>query len=265
MGFISVQANQVYYETVGQGEPLLMVMGLGGNSQVWAPIRRHLASRYCLVMYDMQGTGRSSTSTEAISLDSLIEEIEAVRSHLGLEQVRGLGYSFGATVLLNYASRYPQRLKSISLVSGLYEISAYNQKFFEVQARLAEVLDRRDYMKQIIFWLLSEQFFQQNPEFFDRIIFMLEQSPQAHQSFEGWKKFSTAFKPDYRQELSNLSCPVQIIHGSADKVSPASTVLRESRLVRECQVNLVENGGHMLTWDKPEATVELLLKFFSQN
>src|SRR3954454_14112365 len=55
MGFVSFENNQVYYETTGKGEPLLMVMGLGGNSQVWAPIRRHLAGKYSLVMYDMQG------------------------------------------------------------------------------------------------------------------------------------------------------------------------------------------------------------------
>ena len=116
MPFLKVDDANLHYEVDGAGPPLLLIMGLGGNSQVWAPVRRQLASRYRLIMYDMRGTGRSDSSALPATIEALGAELDALFAHLGLERVLALGYSFGASVLLNYAARKPERFEAISLV-----------------------------------------------------------------------------------------------------------------------------------------------------
>lgn len=267
MGYVTIGGHQIYYEVDGNGPPVLMVMGLGGNSQVWAPIRRFLTSKYTLIMYDMRGTGKSSLPSQPVTLDDLIQEIDTVLTHLAIErlitdQISGVGFSFGATVLLSYARRYPQKIKSISLVSGVYDITTYVRTYLTVQTELAQVLSRGQYLKQVVLWLLSERFFQKNPDFFDRVIYMLERSPLAGRTLEVWELFAAAFQ-DSQKNLHEIACPMQIIHGTADKVSSMEIVQRITESLPECQVDWVKYGGHMLTWDAPEDTVEFLLNFLA--
>jgi len=263
--FLTVNEANLYYEVDGSGPPLLLVMGLGGNSQVWAPIRRQLASRYRLVMYDMQGTGRSEASPLPTTRETLLAEVDAVLTHLELPRVLAIGYSFGTSVLLNYATRNPERVQAISLVSGVYNVTPFVRYFFDVQTELADGLTRSQYLKQVLLWLFSDSFLNKNPEFFERIVYMLGRSPHAAQPFHGWRQFVGSFEPDYRGTIGALSLPTQIVHGEADKISPIGPV-REAAAVRAgCRLDVVPEGGHMLTWDSPEETVAALLEFLEEH
>jgi pimeloyl-ACP methyl ester carboxylesterase len=262
VSFLTIDDQQIYYEVAGQGPPVLMVMGLGGNSQVWAPLRRFLTEDYTLILYDMRGTGKSSVPTTAVTPDDLVQEIQALLTHLDLDRVQAVGFSFGATVLLNYARQYPQMLRSLSLISGAYEITPYLRTYIEVQTELARTLPRGLYLKQVVLWLLSERFFQKNPEFFERAMYMLERSPLAGRSLEVWDLFAAAFQGSL-ENLQEIRSPMQIIHGTADKVSSSEVVQRVAAQLPQAQLNWVEGGGHMLTWDAPEGIIEHLLPFLT--
>jgi aminoacrylate hydrolase len=264
--FLSVNGAKLHYETDGSGEPLVLIMGLGGNSQVWAPVRRQLASRYQLIMYDMLGTGRSEESPFPSTRESLVQELDALLTHLDLRRVLGLGYSFGASVLLNYAAQKPERLRAISLVSGMYRITPYARAFFEVQSELAQMLPRSQYVREALLWLCSESFFERNPDFFERMTGMLQRSPRgAHVGWNGWKQFLNALDPDYADIIRSLSLPTQIVHGSADKLSSIDQVRRVASAASRLQLDVVPEGGHMLTWDAPEAMVAAVFDFFQKH
>lgn len=241
---------------------LVLVMGLGGNVQVWAPVRRKLARSHTLVMYDMLGTGRSSPRVGPCSTEALIDELEALRAHLELERFRMIGYSFGATLSLSYAARRPAQVAAVATVSGTYRISPYTQRVFEVQAALARSLPRHEYVRQVGLWLLSERFVNETPEFFDRAVLMAQQGGGA--VFTGWADFASAFKASYEAELRGLRCPLQVIHGAADRISPLRDVIGSLEHVSH-RLDVVPEAGHLLPWDSPDVTADLLLEFFSDN
>jgi len=264
--YLTVNDAKLFFEVDGSGPPLVMVMGLGGNAQVWAPIRRQLASRYQLIMYDMQGMGRSEALPSAATRETLTNELDAVLSHLEVKRAFGLGYSFGASVLLNYAAKKPERLKAISLVSAVYTITPHLQAFVDTQTELARSVSRSLYLKQAFLWCSSESFFTRNPEFFERMIGFLEKSPHgANTGWDAWKQFMSAFDPDYRNILRGLSIPTQIVHGSVDKVSAIETVRDAASVNPRIQLDEIPGGGHILPWDAPEPTVGALLKFYGQH
>lgn len=265
MPFLTVNDARLFYEIDGSGPPLLLVMGLGGNSQVWAPIRRQLASRYRLIMYDMQGTGRSEPSPLSTTRETLLHEVDALLTHLDLPRVNAIGYSFGTSVLLNYATVHPKRVRAISLVSGVYEVTPFIRCFFDTQTELADVLDRSRYLKQVLLWLFSDKFLNEQPEFFERIVHMLGRSPHAAQPFHGWRQFVSTFESDYRDKLRAIQLPIQIVHGQADKISPITTVRGAAAAGPSCRLDVIPEGGHMLTWDSADATVSALLDFFEHQ
>lgn len=256
---------ELFFEIDGSGPPLLLVMGLGGNAQVWAPIRRQLASRYTLIMYDMQGMGRSGPLSEPATRQTLMNEVDALLTHLNLTDVLGLGYSFGASVLLNCAARAPGRFKAISLVSAVYAMTPHLRAFVEVQVELARSLSRSQYLKQAFVWCSSEAFFQRNPDFFERMSAMLERSPHAAGTgWDAWSQFMGAFDPDYRDILRELTLPIQIVHGSADKVSSIDVVRDAASAKPNIRLDVIGGAGHILPWDAPDPTVAALTQFYAQ-
>ena len=119
-GLLSLEDARLFYEVVGEGEPIIVVHGGPGlDHNYLQPGLDALATRNTLIYYDQRGTGRSSAALDssAINIDAFIEDIDALRQALGYERVTLLGHSWGAVVALEYASRHPEALQSLILMN----------------------------------------------------------------------------------------------------------------------------------------------------
>ncbi|MEU0134590.1 alpha/beta hydrolase [Streptomyces sp. NPDC006296] len=117
--FRTYDGTELAYHLVGEGEPLICLPG--------GPLR---AARYLgdlgglsrfrrLVLLDLRGTGESAVPEDpsAYRIDRLVDDVEALRAHLGLERADVLGHSAAGELAALYAARYPQRLRSLVLVT----------------------------------------------------------------------------------------------------------------------------------------------------
>ena len=127
-GFLPVAYdNDIYWETSGNphGEPLIYLHGgPGGGLGAGGYRRRADPARYLIVGIDQRGCGRSRPLvTDDLSniryntTQTLIEDIEAVREHLGVERWVLHGVSWGSTLALAYAQAHPERVRAIVLVA----------------------------------------------------------------------------------------------------------------------------------------------------
>src|SRR5215207_9008169 len=109
--------------------------GPGGDHSGFKPAYSPLAERMQLIYVDHRGQGRSARGPkETYTLDNNVEDLEALRIHLGLEQVVVIGVSYGGMVALAYASRYPESVSHLIAV-----VTSPSYKFLErAQAILAE-------------------------------------------------------------------------------------------------------------------------------
>jgi proline iminopeptidase len=119
-GLLSLETARIFYEVVGEGEPIIVVHGGPGLDHAYLqPGLDALATRNTLVYYDQRGSGRSVANLDstAINLDAFIEDIEALRQALGYERVSLLTHSWGAILGLEYAARYPESMRALILMS----------------------------------------------------------------------------------------------------------------------------------------------------
>lgn len=119
-GFLPVSdIHTIYYEESGnpQGKPVLMVHGGPGGGSNPVMRRFHDPSVYRIILFDQRGCGRSTpyASIEENTTQHLIADMEALRTHLGIERWQICGGSWGSTLALAYAQTHPERVTEIIL------------------------------------------------------------------------------------------------------------------------------------------------------
>lgn len=119
-GRLKVSAlHELYYEQAGNpgGIPVLTVHGGPGGGSSPTMRRYHDPDRYRIVLYDQRGCGRSTPHAELEENTTwlLVEDIERLREHLGIERWHLFGGSWGSTLSLAYAQRYPERVVAMVL------------------------------------------------------------------------------------------------------------------------------------------------------
>ncbi|MEV1049460.1 alpha/beta hydrolase [Streptomyces sp. NPDC049916] len=104
---------------VGEGEPLICLPGGPMRASAYLGDLGGLAARRQLVLLDLRGTGDSGAPDDpaAYRCDRLVDDVEALRAHLGLDRIDVLAHSAGADLALLYAARHPDRLRTLTLVT----------------------------------------------------------------------------------------------------------------------------------------------------
>jgi pimeloyl-ACP methyl ester carboxylesterase len=106
----------MYYETVGTGEPLLLVHGWSGNADYFEPLLDELSSHYRLIIPELRGHGRSTNPAGTFTIEQTASDVSALLGHLDLTGVRALGASAGGLTLLRMAMENPSALDMMILV-----------------------------------------------------------------------------------------------------------------------------------------------------
>ena len=114
---IHVNGIDLHYVDRGKGQPLLLVHGMGGCGGQLGSIADALAQDYRLIIPDLRGHGWSTGAASSFTTLNASEDIAALLNSLGLRRVPAIGVSGGGIVLLHLATREPDRISSMVLVS----------------------------------------------------------------------------------------------------------------------------------------------------
>ena len=108
-------APSVRVARIGEGEPLLLINGLGANLEMWQPLVREVADGRELIAFDLPGTGRSARPRWPLRMSQLVQVVTELLDELGYEQPDVLGYSLGGIVAQELAHRAPERIGRLVL------------------------------------------------------------------------------------------------------------------------------------------------------
>lgn len=95
------------YTVTGQGEPLVLIHGIGTRRATFARLVDDLKDRFTCITYDLRGHGESPLPEGRFGLDDLVEDLEALRVRLGIDRAHVAGHSLGGMIGPRYALRYP--------------------------------------------------------------------------------------------------------------------------------------------------------------
>ena len=276
-GKITRSGFDLYYHTVGAGEPLILLAGGPGlDADLLKPVATELGRDHECILLEQRGTGRSllkSYTPATANLSLYIEDIEALREHLKLEKLTLLGNSWGMMLALAYASAHPDHTRAIvTLGSGpiAYDyFTVFNDNIRsrlwpgdrDAQARAGRLRNRNQAVYQGLRAILPGYFYDHDHgERYARAIPLdgfngLVSGPVMGELFRAHY--------DLRPGLHRVTAPVLLLQGRQDPAGEAN--LYEAHLALSgSRILFLEKCGHLPWVEQPERFYRACREFLSE-
>jgi 3-oxoadipate enol-lactonase len=210
MPYVKVNNIQMYYEIHGDGEPLVLILGLGTDIWKWGSIIGWLAEKYQVLAFDNRGVGRTDKPDTAYSIEMMADDTAGLMQTLGIQQAHIVSISLGGRIALALSLRHAECVKKLVLVST----SARSVKNW----------------RRCFYGLLSGA-----PIFRSKY-------PQPRYAFKRQMQASSAYNGT--NQLHALHVPTLIMHGKRDKGVPYYLAEEMHAGIKDSKI-LTFEGGHL--------------------
>lgn len=251
---VEVSGRRIRYLELGQGDgpPVLLIHGFGGDLNNWQYNQEALAQEHRTIAIDLPGHGGSSKDVDGGDIGSLTTTVQAFLDQMAIERVHLVGHSLGGAVALELAQTWPERIASVTLISPVGLGSEINMDYI----RGFMAAKRRKQMQPVLEMLVADPAMVGREMIEDVLRYKRLDGvevalrtvadavfPDGHQS------------ADYRRSLAALEVPCQIIWGCADRIVPA----RHGESVEgPTPVHWIENAAHMAHMEQADQVNRLI-------
>jgi pimeloyl-ACP methyl ester carboxylesterase len=265
-GDLDLGDGQIYYETAGDGVPLLLSHAAFLDSRMFDAIWEPLARQFRLIRYDMRGYGQSSPVPGPLSRRS---DLEQLLKHLDIPRAHMVGCSYGGELVLDLALEHPGQVASLTLVDGTpggFELKGEPPRYMleMIDAMKSGDIDRANEL-QIRIWLDGEQREpeQVDPELRAKALEMNRIPVTQGTFFRADTHPLNPLDPPAVTRLEEVRCPTLIIAGSLDHPEVLRAADEMAARIPNARKVVFEGSGHVPSYEQPEDFVRQLLEFLS--
>ena len=164
----AITAIDCAYSIDGSGPPLFLIHGIGAARDTWRFAMPELSSRFTVISYDLRGHGVSPMPDGPFGLDDLVADLERLRERVGIEEAHFAGHSLGGMIGPAYARRYPDRVRSLGLLStAAFRTEEDSAKVWAV-AKAMEARGVADVLQTLVDRWYTDAFIAEKPEIIER-------------------------------------------------------------------------------------------------
>lgn len=268
MPFIRSGDIQLWYETFGEGEPLVMIMGLGGVIQAWSLQIAEFAKQYRLICMDNRGAGRSDKPKGPYAIEAFAEDLATVLDDAGVESAHVLGVSMGGLIAQEFYHRHPRRVRS--LILGCTGVGPSDPAAIPPQPHVnaALRLDRRSEPLEKVTEAMARAFYHPSylekiPDLIARLVKINEAIPQPPHAFEGQLRACHTHTPN-SPRLKDIRVPTLVLHGEHDDVWPLGNARYLAEHIPQAELVVIPDSAHMFMIEKPREFNQAVLEFLGR-
>ncbi len=285
--FATLRNTTLYFDVEGAGlvpdgprmrqkpEAMIIHGGPGSDHSGFKPALSPLSDIMQMVYFDHRGQGRSARADPATyTLDENVEDMEALRRHLGLGSIVSIGTSYGGMVAMAHAARYPAAVSRLILA-----VTAAHGGFIDrARAILAERGTAEQQAVGETLWAGAFQTPQEVQHYYDIMgsLYSTRFDPAAAAATRermqpSPEPLNRAFGEggvlrnfDLRPELGRITAPTLILAGAHDWICPPEFSQEIHRLIPGSKLEIFEASSHSLRVDEPERLVRSISAFISR-
>ena len=253
--------SQNYHSFIDNNtEPLVFIHGVGLDHRMWDSQIASL-NNYSTITYDLLGHGKTPYNKEEISLNDFSDQLYCLLNFLKIDKINLVGFSLGSLIALDFASKFQDKLKSLTVIGTTYKRTAEQRAL--VIERFEQAKLNKPISKQALKRWFTDKYLNDHPEIYDQFIKILTKDGEDHLNFlKAYKLF--AHHKDDINIIKRIKTKTLVMTGSND---PGSTVTMSKSLSKDLiNSSFVEinNGKHLCSIEYSD-DVNMKLKKFINN
>lgn len=236
----------------------MLVHGLGGTrAAIWKHLAPELEGDFTVVSYDLRGTGGSARPPGPYSLDDFVADLRGLVQELGLERPSLVGHSFGGSIVLAYAARFPHEVAALAVLGGPVALPEQARQGLRDRADTVEAQGMLPVAEAVATNGMASAFREARPDELARYAELLATSDPA--AYAATCRAIAGL--DLRGELQAIEAPVLLLAGDLDGVAPPAAQAETEAALGDAVRIMVPETGHILPWEQPEVVRDAVSSF----
>jgi len=262
---IKTNEIELYYETRGEGQPLVLISGLGYSSWQWHKMVPFLAEHFQVVTFDNRGIGQSDKPAGPYTAQILAADTVGLLDALGIEKAIVMGHSMGGFIAQAMALDFPQKVEKLILCSTNFGGPNHIPVTPEAMKVLTDVTsDALTRFKNGLSVSTAPGWAEKNPETIAAWIQWRVANPIEPVHYQAQLAIGLGLLPEaaaFENQLSRLNVSTLILFGEHDKVVPPANAALLAEKIANSQVVIFPDAGHFFPLEIPEVASKAVIEF----
>jgi len=267
MPTVKVGDINIYYEIHGKGEPLLLIMGLGGDTSRWFRVLPILSQRYQVIVFDNRGVGQSDKPDIPYTMEMMADDIAGLLNALGIGTAHIFGISMGGMIAQHFALRHARRVTSLILgctrCGGPHSIYESEGSSRALDPELTRTMTAEQRIREMLPFLWSKEFIDNNPAIVKEQISLGADHPIDPAGYTRQKQ-AADFHDTY-ERLPEIRVPTLVITGQADRLIPSENSRILASRIPGAKLVLLKKAGHGFYSEARDETCRIIMDFMAKN
>lgn len=260
MPYVPTRDIITYYEEAGSGEPLVLIMGLGGDLQGWALTAPALAKHFRVITYDNRGAGRTGAPDRPYTIAGMAGDLAALLDALKIEKAHILGFSMGGYIAQEFALNYPSRVNRLILLATAASIDGYGRVVIGNWINVQRSNMSREQIVRFRAPYLYTSALLDDEARYERSIQNSVSNPYAQQDHAFLRQAQAILGWDASARAGAIKAETLVIAGKEDLLVPPRNSEKLNKLIPGSKLQVLD-GGHLGAMEFPNEYNTAILEF----
>lgn len=263
---VKVSDIEMYYECMGEGDPVVLVTGYGADLFQWAMQLPALSENHKVYTLDNRGVGSSDKPSGPYSIKMMADDLAGFFKAMNIEDAHLVGHSMGGMISQQFALDHPDLLRSLTLASTTCKIPRGADLMLLLWADILEKLGNESFVNNILGWCFTFDFVESH---YDTLLALrqmaldhLEEKPLFPDCLRSQCAAVMGF--DVADKIHHIELPTMVLVGRGDILTPLTLSEKMAERIPDSFLKIID-GGHAFHNQVPEAFNQALLDFFQKH
>ena len=255
----------MFYQDVGEGDPVLLIMGFGGDHLAWAMQMADFAGRHRVIAFDNRGVGQSDAPDAPYTTRMMADDALGLMDALGVDSAHVLGVSMGGMIAQELVLARPDRVRSLHLACTFGRPDPYMLALNSAWREMRIGLGRESTLRTLGLWLFSPTTYAERPELIEALLQNSLANPYP-QSLIGFLRQGEAVAAhDALERLGAIRCPTLVCVAEDDILVPPRFAREIVARIPGAELRTIPAAGHGYFLERPDLFNELSLEFIARS
>lgn len=252
----------IFYETYGEGEPVVLIAGLGSPMLSWETQIPIYSENYKVIAFDNRGIGKSDITEPGFTISDMADDVIGLLDHLQIEKAKFIGKSMGGMITQRIGINHPDRVNKLVIGCSAASRDEVGNLLLEGGREVASKAGMKAVWVTGLFYGYTRGYIEDN---IDVIKGFLDEMPDHdEQMLKGYMGQSQACEGHFSlDEIDKIDAPTLVMYGDKDLIMSPKKSLEMAEKIPGSRLQGFKDVGHGFWREKQEDVDRLVLEFLA--